>query len=154
MINTQEGLDLDVLTLEGTQAQNSSVFKMSVVENNAAKPAFDNNWKGATLENQDLTFNLVVAISRNNWKATYVARTYVVYKYHGDMFVLYDSPETVQGAVRYSHDSVYNQTQKNLALSNTPQSVKDYLNTKIVSYCDSDSFSGYSDWNTAYLPKG
>ncbi len=154
MINTQEGLDLDALTLEGTQAQNPSVFKMSVVENNAAKPAFDNNWEGATLENQDLTFNLVVAISRNNWKATYVARTYVVYKYHGDMFVLYDSPETVQGAVRYSHDSVYNQTQKNLALSNIPQSVKDYLNTKIVSYCDSGSFSGYSDWNTAYLPKG
>ena len=75
--------------------------RMSVVEKNASSGTFNgNNWKGVTFhadgENGEnkaaaLTFNLVITMKAKNWKKLYAARPYILYKYNGIVYEIYDS---------------------------------------------------------------
>lgn len=70
------------------------VYKMSVKEKNAA-PVYDGtNWGGITKhEAQDgthLSFNLVVNVLPENWKEEYCARAYIIYRFNGVEYTVYD----------------------------------------------------------------
>jgi len=74
---------------------------------------------------------LVINVNVKNYQATYVARTYIIYKYHGDIICVYDQPELNETPI-HSHDSVYNQAIKNEATGKLPETVVDYLDYKII----------------------
>ena len=108
-------------------------------------------------EDAQATFNLVIDVNKKNYQATYVARTYVIYKYHGDIICVYDQPNEDTGDVRYSHDSVYNQAMKNKAAGELPKTVVDYLNYKIIDIADSENEryvkQNFVDWDWNYTLK-
>ena len=156
-------IDYDLMTLDNI-GTNYRIYRMSVVGNN-----LDNfrdgktieNWKGLTMIGEEATFNLVIDVNEKNYQATYVARTYVIYKYHGDIICVYDQPyenyewDDEKGEdvpiYYYSHDSVYNQAEKNLALDpQPPASVIAYLEDKIINNTATQNFV---DWNLKYTLK-
>jgi len=145
--SAQKTINYDLLTLDymgknnPTTNQDCRIYRMSVVENNKGNGTLSNNWKGFTDcynypteeagEWGQYTFNLVINVNVKNYQATYCARTYVIYKYHGDIICVYDQPELGESPI-HSHDSVYNQAIKNEATGKLPQTVVDYLDYKII----------------------
>ena len=161
--SAKETIDYDLMTLDNI-GTNYRIYRMSVVGNN-----LDNfrdgktikNWKGLTMnEDAQATFNLVIDVNKKNYQATYVARTYVIYKYHGDIICVYDQPyenyewDNEKGEdvpkLYYSHDSVYNQAHKVLTLTEPTDFVKSYLEDKIINNTATQNFV---DWNVNYTLK-
>ena len=107
------GYNPNNLTLENADA---SVYyqRMSVVKNNAnKKAAFDgDNWSGVTYHPYDatldtdtsLTFNLVITMKAKNWKKLYAARPYIVYKYNGILYTVYDNGVSAGGEESYEEE--------------------------------------------------
>ena len=152
-------IDYDLMTLDNI-GTNYRIYRMSVVENNKGNGTLSNNWKGLTMIGEEATFNLVIDVNEKNYQATYVARTYVIYKYHGDIICVYDQPyenyerdnekgENVPNHY-YSHDSVYNQAHKVLTLTEPTDFVKSYLEDKIINNTATQNFV---DWNVNYTLK-
>ena len=145
--SAQKTINYDLLTLDymgkknPTTNQDCRIYRMSVVENNKGNGTLSNNWKGLTDcynyptekagEPDQYTFNLVINVNVKNYQATYCARTYIIYKYHGDIICVYDQPELNETPI-HSHDSVYNQAIKNEATGKLPETVVDYLDYKII----------------------
>ena len=144
--SAKETINYDLLTLDYMGKKNPAtnqdcrIYRMSVVENNKGNGTLSNNWKGLTDcynypteeagEEGQYTFNLVINVNVKNYQATYCARTYVIYKYHGDIICVYDQPVLEEPI--HSHDSVYNQAMKNKVAGELPQTVVDYLDYKII----------------------
>ena len=157
---TQGGTKLDWSKL---QLGGSKIARMSVVANNYGKAAFNgSNWKGVTYDQtaglKYLTFNLVIGIKNYNYPIVYVACPYIVYKFHGEMYVLYDRPiameegeEETQYVDYFSHDSVLGLANKVKNATNVtiPTPMRNYLQTKIFDFCDSYSFK-YRDETQKY----
>ena len=107
-----EGYGADKLTLANV-AKDNHYAKMSVVDNNAGSAFDGNNWSGVTYHKngdiETLTFNLVISMKAKNWKKQYAARPYITYKYHGQVFTVYDTGASDQsgGDYQYSYGSVY-----------------------------------------------
>ena len=145
--SAKETINYDLLTLDymgknnPATKQDCRIYRMSVVENNKGNGTLSNNWKGLTDcynypteeagEEGQYTFNLVINVNVKNYQATYCARTYIIYKYHGDIICVYDQPELNETPI-HSHDSVYNQAIKNEATGKLPETVVDYLDYKII----------------------
>ena len=145
--SAKETINYDLLTLDYMGKNNPAtnqdcrIYRMSVVENNKGNGTLSNNWKGLTDcynyptekagEPDQYTFNLVINVNVKNYQATYCARTYIIYKYHGDIICVYDQPELNETPI-HSHDSVYNQAIKNEATGKLPETVVDYLDYKII----------------------
>ena len=150
--SAKETIDYDLMTLDNI-GTNYRIYRMSVVGNNLANYNQDKtieNWKGLTMIGEEATFNLVIDVNKKNYQATYVARTYVIYKYHGDIICVYDQPNEDTGDVRYSHDSVYNQADKVLTLTEPTDFVRRYLKEKIINNTATQNFV---DWNWNYTLK-
>ena len=160
--SAKETIDYDLMTLDNI-GTNYRIYRMSVVGNNLDNFRDDKtieNWKGLTMIGEEATFNLVIDVNKKNYQATYVARTYVIYKYHGDIICVYDQPyenyewdnekgENVPNHY-YSHDSVYNQAHKVLTLTEPTDFVKSYLEDKIINNTATQNFV---DWNWNYTLK-
>ena len=160
--SAKETIDYDLMTLDNI-GTNYRIYRMSVVGNNLDNFRDDKtieNWKGLTMIGEEATFNLVIDVNKKNYQATYVARTYVIYKYHGDIICVYDQPyenyewdnekgENVPNHY-YSHDSVYNQAHKVLTLTEPTDFVKSYLEDKIINNTATQNFV---DWNVNYTLK-
>ena len=85
------------------------VFQMSVPSKNSDSGTLDisgdtSTWAGVS-PHQDsgstfLTFNLLINVKEKNWKRIYAARTYITYKYHGEIYTVYDGTTDDYGSAR------------------------------------------------------
>ena len=92
-----------------------NLYHMSVAANNEGKSALDttsktNSWTGVTAHqgedgSKTLTFNLLLNIKQRNWKRIYIARTYIIYKYHGQIYTVFDGYK--QGQYKPSDRAVW-----------------------------------------------
>ena len=86
-----------------------NMAKMSVPSKNSDSGTLDiskkiSTWAGVT-PHQDsgltfLTFNLLINVKEKNWKRIYAARTYITYKYHGEIYTVYDGTADDYGSAR------------------------------------------------------
>ncbi|MBR0414920.1 MAG: leucine-rich repeat domain-containing protein [Clostridia bacterium] len=70
------------------------------------------------------TFNVVLNLKMENWDKSYVARPYVIYKFAGETFTVYDG--------MYAYRSVDYIADKVIKSATESQAVKDYVQNKII----------------------
>ena len=156
-----------------------NIYSMSVVHKNENSETFDfgeNNWNGVTAHNKNngttLTFNLLINVTQKNWKRNYAARTYIIYKYHGEIYLVYDK---MNGGETISDRSVWYVAKAVLALydegeetSPAALNMVNYIKEKIVrddqkvekaifDYAKKQEprpMDYFSDWWKAYNEKG
>ena len=162
------GSDMDNLTIENASTKTTYQGKtgyyyqrMSVVANNNGKAAFNGyNWTGVTYHAgtskipSALTFNLVITMKAKNWKKLYAARPYLIYKYHGIVYTVYDNGKSADKySSPYSWGTVYS-TAFNYELDffgiddPTPQEamIDNYLRTRIFAHDSDYGIDTATDW--------
>ena len=134
----EEGYGADKLTLANV-AKDNHYAKMSVVDNNAGSAFDGSNWSGVTYHKngniETLTFNLVISIKAKNWKKQYAARPYITYKYHGQVFTVYDTGASDQsgGDYQYSYGSIYAIAAETIMYGVDPV-VKNYVINRFINH--------------------
>ena len=106
IVNDEYKPDLSQMVIGG---DNENIYQMSVPSKNiGADPlnikADSSTWTGVTSHCKDgvtqLTFNLLINVKEKNWKRIYAARTYIIYKYHGEIYTVYDGINSNEGSAR------------------------------------------------------